>query len=268
MFRHFFTSRLPLKLLVVALGASVASTMSTMGASREPLLVAAAMSLNQPLKQLTPRFDHLSRDRAPVFSFASSGKLQMQIGQGAPVDVFLSASPRQMNALQRKGLLLGGTRTTVLSNQLVVVVAKGNATAIDSIADLQQSRFRQVAIGDPTVPAGDYARQVLHHFGLADALRNRLVPLGSVRSVADAVASGDVDAGFVYRSDAVSDSRLRIVATAPDDSHQPILYVAAVIRTSQRPDQARSYIQFLRSDDAASVFRRYGFTASASQGGA
>lgn len=265
MLRHFFTSRLPLKLLGVALVASVASTMT---ASREPLLVASAMSLNQPLKQLTPRFAHLSRDRAPVFSFASSGKLQLQIEQGAPVDVFLSAAPRQMNALQRKGLLLDGTRNTILSNQLVVVVPKSSATAIDSIADLQQRRLRRVAIGDPTVPAGDYARQVLHHYGLADKLRNRLVPLGSVRAVADAVGSGDVDAGFVYRSDAVSDSRLRIVATAPDDSHQPILYVAAVIRTSQRPDQARSYIQWLRSDDAASVFRRYGFMAGASQGGA
>jgi molybdate transport system substrate-binding protein len=220
--------------------------------------VSAAISLTEVLQSLAPGFSRAQRVPLPQFNLAASGALQRQIEQGAPVDVFLSAGSRQMDALEKAGLLLKGTRRNLISNQLVLVVP-ANVPGILGFADLASPRIRRIAIGDSTVPAGEYARQVLQHFRLSDRLQPKLVPLGSVRAVAAAVASGSADAGFVYRSDAVSLPALRIAATAPAASHRPILYSGAVIQRSRQPGLARVYLDGLRSPAARNAFIRAGF---------
>ena len=185
--------------------------------------------------------------------------LQHQIQLGAPADVFLSAGGRPMEALQRAGLLLPGSRRDLLGNRLVLVVPARAPRRPLGIADLAGPGVGRIAIGDGTVPAGDYARQVLAHYGLTAAVAPKLVPLGSVRAVARAVAAGNVDAGLVYRSDAVQLGGLRVVATAPAASHAPIRYSGAVLRTSRQPGLARAYLGSLATPAAQALFDREGF---------
>ena len=228
-------------------------------AGASPLLVSAAASLSGPLQALAVPFAREQGAAPPRFNVGASGLLQQQIQQGAPADVFLSAGSRPMDTLERAGLLLAGSRRDVLGNRLVLVVPARAPRRPLAIAGLAAPRVGRIAIGDGTVPAGDYARQVLAHFGLTAAVAPKLVPLGSVRAVARAVAAGNVDAGFVYRSDAVQLGGLRVVATAPLSSHAPIRYGGAVLRRSRQPRLARAYLQSLGSPAARTLLRREGF---------
>lgn len=223
-----------------------------------PLLVGAAVSLTEPLQSLAPAFASAKKLPIPTFNFASSGVLMKQIQEGAPIDVFVSAGDKQMDILEKAGLLLEGTRRDILGNELVLVVPATTPSRSLAIQGLTAESIRRIAIGDSSVPAGDYARQTLAFFKLGDAVQAKLVPLGSVRAVANAVAAGDVDAGFVYRSDAQNLASLRIVALAPEKSHAPIRYSAAVIKSSRQAQPAKAYLQSLTSPQASQVFKRFG----------
>jgi molybdate transport system substrate-binding protein len=222
-------------------------------------LISAASSLSDVLKQQAPAFARARRVPPPLFNLAASGTLQRQIEQGAPVDVVLLAGDKPMEALERAGLLRKGTRRDLIGNRLVLVAPirwRGRL----GFRDLTSPRIRRIAIGDNAVPAGDYARQVLRHHQLDKALRAKLVPLSSARAVAVAVATGNADAGFVYRSDAIGMTSLRITALAPASSHKPILYSGAVLQRSRQPRHARAYLQTLTSPAARSAFLRAGFS--------
>ena len=229
------------------------------GPAAQPLLVSAAISLTDVLQGLAPSFSRSKRVPPPQFNLGASGSLQRQIEQGAPVDVFLSAGTRQMDALEQAKLLLPGTRRNLISNQLVLVVP-AQRRGVVGFTDLESPRIRRIAIGDAAAPAGEYARQALRHYKLLTALQPKLVPLSSVRAVAAAVASGSADAGFVYRSDTYGVSNLRIAATASAASHTPILYSGAVIRRSRQPALARAFLDGLQSPAARSAFIRAGFS--------
>lgn len=223
-----------------------------------PLLVSAAVSLREVLQRLSPGFQRRHRVPAPQFNLAASGTLQRQIEQGAPVDVLLSAGDRPMQALERVGLLRRGSRRTLIGNRLVLV-ASARQRRILGFADLASPRIRRIAIGDSAVPAGDYARQVLQHHGLSASVRTRLIPLGSVRAVAAAVASGSADVGFVYRTDAIGMAGLRIVATAPASSHEPIVYSGAVLARSRQPGLAAAWLASLTAPEARRTWQQAGF---------
>lgn len=228
-------------------------------AAAAPLLVSAAASLSGPLQALAVPFARARGAAPPRFNFGASGLLQQQIQQGAPVDVFLSAGVRPMDTLEKAGLLLAGSRRDVLGNRLVLVVPARAPRRPLEIAGLAGPGVGRIAIGDGTVPAGAYARQVLAYYGLTAAVAPKLVPLGSVRAVARAVAAGNVDAGFVYRSDGMQLGGLRLVATAPAASHAPIRYSGAVLRSSHQPQVALAYLRSLGTAAAQAQFRRDGF---------
>jgi molybdate transport system substrate-binding protein len=246
-------------LLFGALAVAVGGREGVARAAAPPLLVSAAASLSGPLQALAAPFAREQGAAPPQFNFGASGLLQQQIQQGAPADVFLSAGIRPMDTLERAGLLRAGSRRDVLGNRLVLVVPARAPRRPLTIAGLAGAGVGRIAIGDGTVPAGDYARQVLAHFGLTAAVAPKLVPLGSVRAVARAVAAGNVDAGFVYRSDAVQLEGLRVVATAPPASHAPIRYSGAVTRSSRQPQRALAYLRSLATPAAQARFRRDGF---------
>lgn len=232
--------------------------------SPRPLLVAAAVSLADPLQEVAGAEPPSPRVGPAVqFHFASSGALQQQILQGAPVDVFLSAGQRQLDALESAGRLLPGSRRELFSNELVLVVPARSSRRTLSFESLAQPELRSIAIGDSSVPAGDYARQVLASLGLSAAVAPKLVPLGSVRAVAQAVAEGHVDAGFVYRTDAQAGEGLRITAVAPAGSHDPIRYVGAVLKTSRDSAAAQAYLRSLAHSAARESFLRHGFRGPA-----
>jgi molybdate transport system substrate-binding protein len=163
-----------------------------------------------------------------------------------------------MDRLEKAGLLVAGTRRVIARNQLVLVVPSRSPLQSLRFQGLGSVRIRRIAIGDRNGPAGDYGRQTLAYYGLREAVQGKLVPLGSVRAVANAVAAGDVDAGLGYRSDAANAGQLRIVAAAPEASHAPIRYSVAVVASSRQAPLARLYLSSLTTPEANRVFRLQG----------
>lgn len=194
------------------------------------------------------------------FNYGSSGTLQHQIEQGAPVDIFFSAAERQMDKLESEGLIAAGTRRNVISNTLVLVVPAGSSAAKD-FQDLARPEVKTVALGEPgTVPAGMYAQETLDFLGLLPAVRKKAVYGKDVRQVLTYVETGNADAGLVYMTDARSSPKAHIVATAPEASHEPILYPAAILKSSKQPSAAQSFLDFLAAPEARAIFVKYGFT--------
>jgi molybdate transport system substrate-binding protein len=224
------------------------------------ILVAAAASLQQALKEITPLYIKANPNQVVNYNFAASGALQQQIEQGAPVDVFISAADKQMNALQAKGLLVADTQTELLTNQLVLVVPKQSAVSLTNFQQLIKPELKRISIGEPrSVPAGQYATEVLNNLGILAQVKSKFVLGNNVRSVLTAVETGDVDAGIVYITDAKSSDKIRIVATADEKLHSPIRYPIAVLKSSQSLAGASKYVEFLQSKSAQAIFRKYGF---------
>lgn len=224
------------------------------------LTVSAASSLGEALAVVARDYEALHPGVRLRLNTGSSGTLQRQIERGAPVDVFLSASPREMDALQAAGVILSRTRLDVAGNELVLVVPAAAPEALGDFEDLARPAVRRVAIGAPAaVPAGRYALQVLEAVGVAGAVMPKAVQGQNVRQVLGYVELGEVDAGIVYRSDAHSTTRVRVVATAPAGSHEPIVYPAAVVAGTPHPEEAARFVDDLRAPRAAEVLRRFGF---------
>ena len=228
-------------------------------ATRAELTISAAISLKDPLDEMAHLYGTEQPGTAIRFNLGSSGTLQRQIEQGAPVDVFISASPKEMDSLESNGLLLPGTRRNLVKSSVVLIVPTGNA-GISSFQDLAKPEAKVIAIGDPqSVPAGKYAQEVLTHFGLFDQLKPKFVFAKDVRQVLTYVETGNADAGIVYATDARTSKSVSIVATAPEDSHSPVIYPVAVIKGSKNATGAKSFIDFLLSPKAHAVFKKYGF---------
>lgn len=235
------------------------------------LVVSAAASLTDALQVLGGLFEQEHPGVRVRYNFGPSGALARQIEQGAPVDVFVSASRSVTEALARAGLVEPGWMRAMAGNVVVVVVPAGAGGAepgtgvvVRGWRDLVRSGVRRVAIGDPAyVPAGEYARQVLQHLGLWESVRPRLVLGMDVRQVLHYVARGEVDAGIVYLTDVAGQPGVRVVDRAPPGSHEPVTYPVAVVTHAPHPREARAFAGFLRSDRAAAVLRRFGFEPAA-----
>jgi len=223
------------------------------------ITVSAAISLKDALDEIAQLYRAKFPGTLIHFNLGGSGTLQRQIEQGAPVDVFISASPDQMDALESKGLLLGGSRKDMVRNSVVLIVPKGKQ-GIASFQDLAAAEVKFIAVGEPkTVPAGKYAQEILTHFGLYDKLKPKFVLGKDVRQVLTYVATGNADAGIVYATDALTSADVTVVATAPKDSHSPVVYPLAIIKNSKNVEEAKKFADFLTAPDSTSVFKKYGF---------
>ncbi len=223
------------------------------------LNVSAAASLVDALKEVDSLYEE-NYDVAIIANLASSGTLQRQIENGAPADIFISAGTAQMDALQEQGLILDATRKDMVMNTIVVIVPADSNLGLASLEDLTSTRVEKVGIGDPkSVPAGTYAQLAFDELHIASQLQPKLILGGDARQVLSYVESGDVDAGIVYSTDARTSTRVRVVATAPDQINDKIVYPVAVIKASRRPDAAKTYETFLSSSRAKVVFEKYGF---------
>ncbi len=221
------------------------------------LTVSAAASLGDAMKALRPAFEAQHPDVTLRWNFAASGVLLQQIAQGAPVDVFVSADEDTMDRAAAQQLVDPGTRRVLATNTLVVVAPAGMALA--GLADLGTAQ--RIAIGKAaSVPAGRYAQQALEAQGMWARLQPKLVPADHVRQVLDYVARAEVDAGFVYATDAASaGAKVRVVGVL--GGHAPIRYPVAVVKDSAQPEAARAFVQFLLSPAAQAVLRQHGFGA-------
>lgn len=224
------------------------------------LTVSAAASLKDAMEELKTVYAGKQPGVNITYNFAASGPLQKQIEEGAPVDLFISAGKSQMDALAEKGLILENTRRDLLGNELVLVAKNdGNITGFD---DLAGSGVAKVSIGTPeTVPAGKYAQEALTAMNLWSRVQPKLVMANDVRQVLTYVETGNVDAGLVYRSDAMVGKDIKVVAAAPEDSHKPIVYPMAVIKSSGYQKEAEDFAAFLSGGEAAQIFSKYGFKA-------
>lgn len=228
-------------------------------ASAQQLTVSAAASLTDAFKEIGQKFEATRPGVTVRFNFAASGVLIQQITQGAPVDVFASADQTTMDRGIAQKVIDADTRRDFASNSLVLIVPAQGGPALASLADLTGASVKRIAVGKPaTVPVGRYTQQALEAAGLWTALEPRFVQADSVRQVLDYVARGEVEAGFVYRTDAaVMADRVKVALTA--SGHAPIRYPVAVTAESRQKAQARAFVDYLFSPAAREVLRRRGF---------
>jgi molybdate transport system substrate-binding protein len=228
-------------------------------AGRE-ITVSAAASLKDAFGEIGNQYEERTGTKIN-FNFGASGALQKQIESGAPVDVFASAGIPQMDTLATQGLIAPETRRDFARNTLVLVVPADSTSGITAFVDLGGAKVTKLAVGNPkTVPVGQYAEQSLTRLGLWERLAPRLILAEDVRQALDYVARGEVDAGIVYASDVrATRDRVRIVATTPADSHDPILYPIAVVRASDRQEAARAFIDAVMSGEGQRILGKYGF---------
>jgi len=223
------------------------------------LTVSAAASLTNAFKDLAPLFEAENPGTKVQFNFAASGALLQQIDKGAPVDVFASADQETMDQAQAKGLVQAAQRRNFVSNALVVIVPVTSTNVPAAVSDLTQPAFQRIAIGLPaSVPVGRYTKGVLEAAGLWAAIEPRMIGANNVRQALDYVARGEVDAGFVYATDAaLMPDKVKVALTVPTAT--PILYPVAPIAASPNAAMALRFVEFLGAAPAQAVLAKYGF---------
>lgn len=238
----------------------------TLGEARaeEPasLTVFAAASLKGALDEVAGAYASAGH-AAPRISYAGTSALARQVEQGAPADVFLSADGEWMDYLQQRHLIDPATRHDLLANALVLVEPAERTTTLS----LDRSDDWTRALGDgrlavarvDSVPAGKYARAALTTLGVWATLEPRLAQTDDVRQALMFVARGEAPLGIVYRTDAQSGAEVRIVATFPAESHAPIVYPAAAVEREGASGERGAFLDFLRGEAAATIFRKHGF---------
>jgi molybdate transport system substrate-binding protein len=194
-------------------------------------------------------------------SFGASGTLQTQIQQGADVDIFFSAGTSQMNALQNGSLIVNASRKNLLKNTVVLIVPNGSTLGLTNFTDLTGASVSKVAIGDPgSVPAGQYAQLAFDQLNITSQIQSKLILCINVRQVLTYVESDEVDAGVVYATDALTSSKVRVVAQAPAAVNAKIVYPVAIINGTKILEAATKYEAFLSSNQSKAIFEKYGFT--------
>lgn len=225
----------------------------------EEITVFAAASLSDVLQVIGANYTRAGGERVR-FDFGASSTLARQIDEGAPADLFFSADEAKMDWVQRAGLVAPGTRRSLLSNSLVIVVNRAAPAPLASPAGLAGPAVRRLALAETSsVPAGIYAKEYLQQAGLWKAVSGKVVAAENVRAALAAVASGDADAAIVYQTDALISPRVRIACEIPADQGPAISYPAAVIRGAAHAAAARRFLAYCESPAAQAVFRQFGF---------
>lgn len=227
----------------------------------QTLTVSAAASLTDVMEEIKGFYEEKTVHTL-VMNYGSSGALQQQIEQGAPADVFISAAQRQMDVLQEEGLILAESRVDLLENKVVLIIpVSGDNKEITDFNSLTTDSLKLLAIGEPeSVPAGRYAKEVLSSLGIWKKLEEKCVLGKDVRQVLTYVETGNVDAGIVYMTDALTSEKVKIAATAPAGSHTPVTYPAAIVLGTSVLQVAEDFMAYLQSNEVAEIFERHGFT--------
>ena len=225
----------------------------------DEILVSAAASLTDVLKEISSRYQSKSKHTVK-FNLGPSSGLARQIEERAPADLFFSADLPQMDNLDKNGRLEPGTRKNLLSNQLVIIVPADSNLALSSPKDLLKADIKRIALAEPTaVPVGLYSSKYLAHEGLWEKLKPKIVPVQDVRATLASVEYGNVEAGFVYKTDAAVSKNVKIVYEVPIDKGPKITYPAAIVKESKKKEAARDFMNFVMSPAAKDAFRKYGF---------
>ena len=227
--------------------------------SAQTLTVSAAASLTNVMKELGSRYEASKPGLKLQFNFAASGVLIQQIAQGAPVDLFISADEDTITRGVEQKLLLPESRKDIASNQVVLIVPATGGVSVKSLADLGTEAVKRIALGKlATVPVGRYTKQSLDKAGLWAALEPKFVYADSVRQVLDYVARGEVEAGFVYSTDAaIMPTQVKLVMQV--DGHSPVRYPAALTAEGRQKEAAAEFLAFVLSPAGQQVLAKAGF---------
>ena len=228
---------------------------------KEVNLAAAASLKNVYDEKLIPMFEQKYPGVKVTPTYASSGDLQTQIENGLETDVFMSAANKQMDALVEEGIIDNDTNLQFLENKVVLIVPADSNSNISSFDDLKNVEGN-IAIGDPeSVPAGQYAQEVLNNTGIWDDVESKLSLGTDVTAVLNQVAQGSADCGIVYATDAKSTDDVKVICEAPDDALKtPVIYPVAAIKDTNDTDATKAFMDFLQTQEAKDVFVDYGFT--------
>ena len=241
---------------------SPAAAGKTGSGEKTEILVAAAASLkNAYEEELIPMFEAQNPGVTVKGTYDSSGKLQTQIEEGMEADVFMSAAPKQMKALDQEGLIAGDTMTDLLENKIVLIVPADSKEEFGGFGDIEKAA--SIALGDPaSVPVGQYAEEALTNLGIWDKIQDKVSFGTNVTEVLNQVAAGSADAGIVYATDAYGMAdQVKIVAEAPEGSlKSKVIYPVAVVEGTAHEDEARAFVDFLKTNEAMKVFESYGFS--------
>jgi molybdate transport system substrate-binding protein len=240
----------------------LATTLTTTAAApvrADEILVSAAASLTDVLKEISSAYQAKSKHTVK-FNFGPSSGLARQIVEGAPADMFFSADLPQMDALDKKERLEPATRKNLLSNQLVIIVPVDSKLTLSSPKDLLKADVKKIALAEPSsVPVGVYSKKYLTDEGLWNKVEAKVVPVQDVRATLASVESGNVAAGFVYKTDAAISKKVKIVYEVPIDKGPKITYPVAIVKESKRKDAARDFMNYVQSPAAKDAFKKYGF---------
>ena len=256
-------------------GANDADTQD--GANEEPveLIVFAAASMTETLNEIAETYKEVAPNVTLTFNFDSSGKLLTQISEGADCDLFISAAPKQMNAMD--GSLIGDTeknpdgldlivtdsRVDLLENKVTLAVPAGNPKGIESfdqLAQLLKSGDVLLAIGNSDVPVGQYTQKIFAYYGLDEAAMTDCLTYGNnVKEVTTQVSEAAADCGIIYATDAFS-AGLEVADSATAEMCGQVIYPAAVLK-GEKEEAARAFLAYLETDAAMTVFERVGFSA-------
>lgn len=224
------------------------------------LVVSAAASLTDVLNELGPLYHHIAPEVTVTFTYGSSGALQGQIEEGAPADLFISAAKKPMDKLAEKDLIVVDSRKDLLVNQVVLITPKDSKNTLASFNDVVTDKVGKIALGEPTgVPVGQYAEEVFTTLGILESVKAKAVYGSDVRQVLTWVASGEVDCGVVYATDAAISPDVLVVTKALEGSHQEVLYPVAMIKAGTNQVAAQGFLDYLSSKEAIAVFEKYGF---------
>ena len=225
----------------------------------DAILIAAAASLTDVLRDMGKAYQSKSKHKL-LLTFGPSNFLARQIDEGAPADMFFSADLTQMDWLDKNGRLEPGTRINLLSNRLVIVVPTDSKLSFTSPHDLLNAQVKKIALADPVaVPVGVYTSKYLADEGLWDKLKAKIVPVLDVRATVASVESGNVEAGFVYKTDAAISHKVKIVYEVPVEKGPKITYPVAIVKESKKKDAARDFLSYVLRPAGKAMFKKFGF---------
>ncbi|SDF63174.1 molybdate ABC transporter substrate-binding protein [Sporomusa acidovorans] len=220
--------------------------------------LSAALGLKDALTDIQKEYETANPNIKLVFNFGPAGVLQKQLEQGISADIFISASPKQVNELQNKNLVVPTSRKILVADKLVLVVSKNSPSAIEDFQDL--TRVEKFGMGEPgTVPAGQYAMEFLKNIGIWENVKDKAVQAKDVRTIISYVESENVDAGIAFSTVAALSDKVKVVAAAPDGSHMPITFPAVIMANAKHPKEAEAFLSYLCSSQSAAIFQKYGF---------
>ena len=253
-------------LLLISFFASVLPVATTRAETTTEITVSAAISLKNAFEEIGKLYESQNKNTKVLFNLGASGDLVTQIEGVAPIDVFASAALKDMDELESAGFVVKDSRTNFVANSVVLIVPSSSTIAISSFEGLKKPEIKKVAVGNPkTVPAGRYAAEILQYYKISDTIQNKLIFAENVRQVLDYVYRGEVDAGVVYSTDAmVKQQGVKIILTAPETSHKPIIYPIAVVKGTKNEQAAKSFIALVTSEEGQKILSKYGFKPIAS----